>query len=185
MFAQKSSQLSVMSLLGVPPRPFRAIFSSPTCSLTRPSASSTPLTGTRKSPCATPPWGGMSGHLANPAPDTGYEPKICVDASDKRTPINLRSNRNFPHDYDATTVATTEELDVPRHSGASRCSQHTEAASKVPTVSKLGPFGNGLWKQLADYESVDSRSSVRETCADLDRERCAIVKRQWKSPHNP
>ena len=113
----------------------------------------------------------MSGYLANPTPDTGYEPKFCVDASDEHTPINLpASNRNIPHDYDATIVATTEELDVPRHSGASSTSQHSAAASRVPTVSKQGPLGNSLWKQLADSDSVDIRNSIKETCADLDRE---------------
>ena len=60
----------IMSLLDVPFRPFPLIFCSSTCSLTRPSASSTPLTGFRRPPCATPPWRGMSGHLANPIPDT-------------------------------------------------------------------------------------------------------------------
>ena len=30
----------------------------------------TPLTGFRRLPCASPPWTGMSGHLANPTPDT-------------------------------------------------------------------------------------------------------------------
>ena len=43
-----------MFLLDVPVRPFLPIFSSPTCSLTRPSA--TPLTGIRRNPCATLPW---------------------------------------------------------------------------------------------------------------------------------
>ena len=38
----------VMSLLNVPSSHFSPIFSSPTCSLTRPSASSTPLTGIRR-----------------------------------------------------------------------------------------------------------------------------------------
>ena len=57
---------------------------------------STPLTGTRRSPCALPPWCGMSGYLANPTPDTGYEPKFCVDARDEHKSINLsESNRNF------------------------------------------------------------------------------------------
>ena len=34
----------------------------------------------------------------------------------------------------------------------------------------LGSLGNYLWKHLADYESVDNRSSIRETGADLDKE---------------
>ena len=95
---------------------------------------STPLTGIRRNPCATPPWGGTYGHLANPTPDTSYEPKFCIDVSNEHTPINLPdSNRNFSHDYDAT-----EDLDLPRYSGASSSSQHSAAASRVPTVSKLG-----------------------------------------------
>ena len=113
----------------------------------------------------------MSGHLANPTPDTSYEPKICVDVSDEHTPINLPdSNKNFPHDYDATIVATTEDLDVSRHSRASSSCKQSAAASTVPTVSKLGSFGNSLTKVLADYDSVDSRNGIREACADLDRE---------------
>ena len=107
----------------------------------------------------------MSGHLANPIPDTGCEPKFCIDVSDEHTPINLSdSNRNLPHDYDAT-VGTAENLDVPRHSGASSSSKHSAAASRVPTVSKLGSLGSSLTKVLADYDSVDSRNSIRETCA--------------------
>ena len=71
VFAQKSSHLCVMSLLGVPVRRFPPIIgSSPTCSLSGPSASSTPLVGTRSLPCASAPWGGMPGYLANPTPDT-------------------------------------------------------------------------------------------------------------------
>ena len=42
-------------------------FSSPTPSLTSSAASPTPLTGIR---CATPLWGGPSGHLARPIPNT-------------------------------------------------------------------------------------------------------------------
>ena len=112
----------------------------------------------------------MSGHLANPIPDTGYEPKFCIEVRDEHTPINLPdSNKNFQHEYDAT-IATTEDLGVPRHSGASSSSKHSAAASRVPTVSKQGSLGNSLTKVLADYESVDSRGSIRETCADLDGE---------------
>ena len=37
-------------------------------------------------------------------------------------------------------------------------------------MSKRGSLGSSLWKRLADYESVDSRHSIRDTCADLDRE---------------
>ena len=102
----------------------------------------------------------MSGHLANPIPDTRSEPKFCVDISDEHTPINLPdSNRNFPHEYDATIV--------PRHSGASS-SWHTAAASRVLPVSKLGSLGNRLTNVFADYDSVDSRNGAGESCAHLD-----------------
>ena len=118
-----------------------------------------------------------------------YEPKCCVNASDEHTPINLpNSNRTFQDNDVVTRVSTTEEPYVPRHSGASS-SKHTAAASTVPTVS--GSSRNCLWRQSADYESVDSRNSIWETGADLDREtvvstgeersrskRCALVKRQ-------
>ena len=94
---------------------------------------------------------------------------FCVDVSDEHTPINLPdSNWNFPHDYDVTIIATTEDLTVPRHSGAPNRSKHTAAVSGVPTV--LGSPSNCQWKQLADNDSVDRRYSIMETCADQDRE---------------
>ena len=119
----------------------------------------------------------MSGCIANPTPTA----------------------TNFPHDCNAATIAvTSEEPVVPRHSGASSSSKRTAAASRVLTVQ--GSSGNSFWKRLADYESVDSRKSIRELCANLDREtvvctlfrceskgkrdryqkRCAIVKRRVK-----
>ena len=69
---------------------------------------------------------------------------------------------------DVTDHSTEADPDVPRHSGASSSSEHTAAASGVPTV--LGSPSNCLWKHLADYDSVDRRKSIMETCADLDRE---------------
>ena len=75
---------------------------------------------------------------------------------------------SFQLEYDATITAS-KDLDLPRHSGASSNSQHT-AASRIPTLLKLGSSGTGLATVLADYHSVDSRNSIRETCADLDRE---------------
>ena len=92
----------------------------------------------------------MSGHLAEPIPNTGYEPKLCIDASNEHTPINFPTrHRNFPHEYDET-IATTEDLDLPLHSGASSSSKHTAAASRVPTLSKLGSLGNSITQVLAD-----------------------------------
>ena len=46
-------------------------------------------------------------------------------------------------------------------------------------MSKLWSFGNSLWKQLADYETVDSRNSLKETCADLDTE--TVVSTSFRS----
>ena len=108
-------------------------------------------------PCATPPWGGMPRQLADPIPDTGYEPKFCIDVSDEHTPINFPTrNRNFPYEYDATIV-TTEDLDLPRHSGASSSSKHIAAASRVPTVLTLGSLRN-FWKIIILWTVVRSIS---------------------------
>ena len=68
---------------------------------------------------------------------------------------------------------------------------------------KQGSFGTGLTKVLADCDSVASRTSIKETCADMDREtvvsslfgsvskgkrsrpeRCENIERQAKSPQN-
>ena len=190
-----------MSLLGVPVSRFLQIASSTTCSQSQPSASSTPLTRTRSPSCASARWSGMSVCIANPTPNTGYEPKFCVDASEEHTPMNLPDSKwHSPHDCNATIAVTSEEPDVPQHSGTSSSSKHTAAASRVPTVP--GSPGNCFWKQLADNESVDGRDSIRETGADLDRETVVsflfrseskgkrdrdqnVVQRQRKSSQNP
>ena len=151
-----------MSLPGVLVGHFPMVTSSLTCSLSRPSASPVPLAGSRSRPCVSARWSGISGCIANPTQDTVYEPKFCVNANDEHTPINLPdSNQTSPHDCNDTIAVTSEEPDVPRHSGASSCSKHT-AVLRSP--------GNFLWKQLADYESVDSQNSIRDSGADLDRE---------------
>ena len=163
----KVSPSATMSLLGVPEfPPFPPIFSSPT-------TTPTPLNEIRLNPCATPLWGGPSGHLADPTPNTGYEPKFCMDVSCEHTPVNLPdSNRNFPHHYDATTAAS-EDLTLPQHSGASSRSQHT-AASTVPTLLKPGSVGTGSRKLVADYESVASQSGSKKTgCGRGSRNNCS------------
>ena len=158
-----------MSSLSVPVTRFPLIASSPICSLSRPCGSSTPLAGTRSPPCVSARWSGMSGCVANPTPDTGYEPKFCVDVNHEHTPINLPDSiRILPHDFNATIAVTSVEPDVPRHSGTPSSSKHTAAASRFHTV--LGSLGNCLWKQLADYVSVGSRNSIQETGAELDKE---------------
>ena len=70
--------------------PFPPNFSSPTASLTPPTASPTPLTGIGVNPCATPLWGGPSGHLADPIPDTGCELKFCIDVSSEHCRSTFR-----------------------------------------------------------------------------------------------
>ena len=79
-----------------------------------------------------------------------------------------RSHISFQQEYDAT-ITVPEDVILPRHSGASSSSQQT-AANRVTTLSKLGALGTSSWNQLADYESVDSRNGIRETCANMDRE---------------
>ena len=60
----------VMSLLDGPLGRYLPVTSSPTCSLSRPSASSTSLGWSSVNPCASAHWSGTSGCLANPTPNT-------------------------------------------------------------------------------------------------------------------
>ena len=153
-----------MSLLGVFVSRIPLIASSPTCSLSQPSASSATLTALRLCSMEWSVWLYCQS-------DSRHRlwAQILCHASDEHTPINLSdSNRNSPHYCNATIAVTSEEPDVLRHSGALHSSQHTAATSEAPTVS--GSLGCCLWKQLADYDSVDSQNSIRETGAELDRE---------------
>ena len=68
--SQKHCHLFVMSLLGVLFIRFPLVASSPTCSLSRTSASSTTLARTRLNSCASAHWSRSSGCLANPTPQT-------------------------------------------------------------------------------------------------------------------
>ena len=137
----KHSHLFVMSLPGVPVTRFPLVASSATCSLSRPSASSTPLALTRSNPCTSARWSGLSGCLGKPTPYTGSEPNICAYINEEHTPFNLPdSNRDFPRSDDAAIISTTEGPVGFQHSGASSSSKHT-AASRVPTV--LGSLRNG------------------------------------------
>ena len=109
---------------------FRPVASSPTCSLSRPPASSTSLARTRVNP-----WSGVSGCLPNPTSHTGYEHKICADVNDEHTPIKLPdSTRNSPRNHDATIISTTEDPEGFQHSGASSCSKHTAASRLLTSV---------------------------------------------------
>ena len=66
---------ATLAIEGVPDfPPFPPVFASST-------TTQTPLTGITLNPSATPLWGGQSGHLADPIPNTRYEPTFCIDAS--------------------------------------------------------------------------------------------------------
>ena len=130
----------VMSLLDGPLGRFPPVTSSPSCSLSRPSASSTSFGGSRRTPCASAHWSAMSGCLATPTPNTGYEPNFYGCTNEEHTPINLPdSHRSFQCRDDATIISTTEGPEGFPHSGASSSKQ--TAASRVPTLS--GSFGLG------------------------------------------
>ena len=53
------------------------------------------------------------------------------------------------------------------------------AASRVTTLLNLGSLGTSLTKVSADYDSVASRTGIKETCADMDRE--TVVSRLFGS----
>ena len=142
--------------------PFSPIFSSPATSLTTPAASPALSTGIRPNPCATPLGDGLPGHLAGPIPNTGHEPKFCIDVDSERAHADQPSVQKHE-------ITASVDLNLPRHSGASSSSQHL-AASKVSTLSKLGASGTSLPKVLADRDSVVGRTSIKETCADMERE---------------
>ena len=74
----------------------------------------------------------------------------------------------FPEVNDAT-IAASEDLNLPRHPVTSSSSQHS-AASTVPTLLNIGSLGTSLTKVSADYDSVACLTSIKETCADMDRE---------------
>ena len=74
----------------------------------------------------------------------------------------------FPQEY-AATIIGEEDLNLPRHPGASSSSQHS-AASRIPTLSKLGELGTSLTKVMANRDFVVEQYSNKETCADMDRE---------------
>ena len=96
------------TLLGVPDT-FSSFGSSPH----QTTPTSRPLTGIRRTPCATSLEREQSGHLADPLPHTSYEPKSCIDVRSEHTPINYPSRRNsFNIENDlTTTVAASENSD--------------------------------------------------------------------------
>ena len=165
---------SVMSLLNNPSTPFLLLFSSLVTSLTTLAVSRALSTAGRLRLCATLLGRELSGHLANFSPNTGYEPKLpeckfCNDMDSDHTPINL-PNRNvsFPKEY-AATITGWEDVNLPRHPGASSSSQQS-AASRIHTLSKLDELGTSLTMVMANSEISVGSTCNMETCADMDRE---------------
>ena len=131
---------SLMSLLNIPHCSFPRVLSSPTCSRSRSSASNTSMGRSfRENPCEPARWSGMSGRLANPAPNTGYEPNPSNFFTYVDT-VHTCSHHDFPCQDDATMTSTTDREGLP-HSGASSSSKHT-AASGVPSTFGLQASGN-------------------------------------------
>ena len=147
---------SVMSVLNIPSTPFPPIFSSLATSQTTPTVTPALSTGSRPQPCATLLVRELSGDLANSSPNTSYEPKLAeykfrIDIDSEHTPINL-PNRDmiFPQEY-AATIIGPEDLNLPRHPGASSSSQHS-AASRIHTLSKQSELGTSLTMVMANRE---------------------------------
>ena len=141
---------------------FPLVTSSPTCSVSRPSASSTSFGRSGANPCASAHWSGMSGCLANPAPNTGYEPYFHSHTDKEHTPMNLPdSHRSFTRRGDAIIICTTEDPASFPYSGASSSSKET-AASKVPQCWDLYVLASG------NSGGIMCRLT-QETGANLDR----------------
>ena len=163
-----------MSLLGVPEfTPFLPVFTSST-------TTPTPMTGIRLNPCATPFWGGPPGYEADPPPNTGYEPKFCIDVSSEHTPINLLTRKSsFQLESDAT-IPSSKNLNLPRHAGASSSSWQTAAS----TLLKLGSAGTRSWKLAADVDHETIVPSVFESVSREKRDRDLNVEQTLKDRHN-
>ena len=94
----------------------------------------------------------MSGRLANPTQNTGYEPNLYRCINEEHTPINPPDS--FQCRDDGTIISAAGDPEVP-YPGASSSSKQT-AASKASTVSESS--GVSLCKQRP--ESVDSRARL-------------------------
>ena len=152
------------TLLGVPDT-FSSFCSSPP----QTKATSRPLAGIRGTPCATSPEGRQSGHLAEPHPHTGHEPKSCIDVSSEHTPINYFARRNSSNiEIDPTTpVAASETLDgFHQQATASDCSPHVPASEVNPWLSA------DLWSRTRKLvRGRVSNVSVEETLTKGKRDR--------------
>ena len=87
--------------------------------------------------------GMQSGHLAEPLPHTGCEPKSCIDVSSEHTPITCSSRRdsfNIPNDL-TITVAASENFDGFHQQAAASGSQHVPASEVNPWL------GADMWSR--------------------------------------
>ena len=112
----------------------------------------------------------VAGHLADPIPDTGYEPKFCIDVSIEHTPINLSDQK---HEFTARVRRNDHRFRGPQctpTSGASSSSQHT-AASRASG-------------DLCGHESLNSCFKSFRVCVKEEErsrpKRCANIERQAK-----
>ena len=90
-------------------------------------------TGIRPTTSATSPWRGQSAPLAGAIPNTGFEPKSCIDVSSEHAPIKYISRRNsFNIENDlTTTVAASETFDGFHKQAAASGSLQPVPANKV------------------------------------------------------
>ena len=144
-------------------------FSSSSSLHTTPATSPTLSTGFKLNPCATPLGDGLSGRQAGPIPNTGYEPKFCIDVDSGHTPINLPS-RSMSFRKRTTRRSQLVRilicLDILWHQAAASIRQQAEfPPCQNQDQQELAP-GN----LVADCGALVSHTCIKETCADIDSE---------------
>ena len=166
----RKSILSLMSLLNIPFVPFPSLHSAPSATSSRVSTSFPNRTRSWcLSPSAPARWS-ESDRMADPAPNTGYEPNLANFSSyvdPEHTPIDIPdSHQDFLCPDDATMISTSPE-GLPNAEAFS--SSQKAAAGRVSSLfshSSLGKLSAG---------HVSSRSGLQETGADLDRDSVATT----------
>ena len=170
----KSSHPRTMSLLGVPKlSAFPSVLTSST-------ATPTPLTGIRLNLCTTPLWGGPSGHLAHPTPNTGYEPKFCIDVGSEHTPI-------FRPERASSSPRMTRQSPLRRTLACLNIQEQAAGhllARTVPTLWKLGSLGSSSRKLVADAENDTNFPSVEESVSRVKRDPDLSVVQTSKARQN-
>ena len=137
---------SLMSLLNIPHCSFPQVLSSPSGSLSRPSASTTSWEEASASPlagvgCLAEWLSQLQTQVMSPTPPTS---SAAWTRSTRRS-TSPDSHLDFQCQDDATVISPTDPEGLPR-SGASSSSKHT-AASRVPSM--FGP--SSLWKPMAGH----------------------------------